>query len=83
MNETLNDHSFMTILAKMAVLKQCTVCGRTFANKSNFNRHHASVHMKKRKKINVHEDFNEKDDGRRSSHTDTQQNAVEYRTTSD
>ena len=58
MNETLYDRSFMTILVEMAVLKECTVCGRTFANKSNLNRHHASVHMKKRKKINVHEGVN-------------------------
>jgi hypothetical protein len=29
----------------MAVTKQCAVCGRTFANKSNLNHHSASVHQ--------------------------------------
>lgn len=34
---------------KMPVAKQCAVCGRMFANKSNLNRHCANMHMNKNK----------------------------------
>ena len=42
-------HSFMTIPARCQSQKECRVCARTFANKSNLNRHNASVHKKNNK----------------------------------
>jgi hypothetical protein len=44
-----HDHSVMTIPAKMPAEKECIVCGRMFANKSNLNRHIASIHQKSNK----------------------------------
>jgi uncharacterized Zn-finger protein len=51
------NRSFMTILVEMAVPKDCNVCGKTFSNKSNFNRHHASVH-EENERVNLHEAVN-------------------------
>ena len=34
----------------MAVAKKCSICEKSFSNKSNMNRHFASAHQKKDKK---------------------------------
>ena len=49
MNVISFECSFVTIFIEMVVAKQCSVCQQVFANKSNLNRHHASVHKKVKK----------------------------------
>ena len=39
----------MTLPAKIPIAEECRVCARTFDNKSNLNRHNASIHKEDNK----------------------------------